>query len=77
MSTGISFVKTTRKGIRRNKAGRIVWWFSVEDALSKALTKVRRFYGVSIPSDGWEKVRLKTYSNSGTEEIVSAIKTAQ
>lgn len=74
MGTGISFVKSTSKGVNTNRAGRTIWWFSVEDVLTKAIAKVRRIYAVKVPVHGWEKVRIKAFNNSDTAEIIQAIK---
>jgi hypothetical protein len=72
MPTGISFFKVTSMGVRKNKAGRVIWWHSSRGALAEAIALTRKMHGLAIPTEGWSKVRIKHYNTSLVEDIIKA-----
>jgi len=70
---GIGFVKRTKAGVRQTQNGRVRWYNTCSGSLLESLRDVRKFYSVQIPSKGWEKVRVRHYSDSDVEQIVRAI----
>lgn len=75
MPTGISFVRTTKKGVKTDRSGRIKWYFGSSTDLSKAITKTRKRYGLKLKHSGWCKVKVKAYNFTNTDEILSNLKT--
>jgi len=72
-SLGIGFLKRTSKGVRTTSNGRVRWYHTNEKALQSALTTVRKNYGISIPSNGWNKVKIKHYNLTDIEEFIQAL----
>lgn len=70
MSTGISFVRKTKKGIYRHRSGITRWYFGDSTTLTKAVAKIRKRYGLKISPKGWEKIKVKAYNLSSVGEIV-------
>lgn len=70
-SVGISFAKALKRGgIRSHKNGTARWYFGSDNSLTRAVSNARRVYGISLPVNGWEKARIKTYNTTDTEEVV-------
>ena len=72
-SLGIGFLKRTRKGVRMTSNGRVRWYHTTETNLQSALTSARQSYGISIPSNGWNKVKVKHYNLTDVEQLIQAI----
>lgn len=72
-SLGIGFLKRTRKGVRTTSNGRVRWYHTNDNAMQSALTNVRRNYGISIPSNGWNKVKVKHYNLTDVEQLIQAL----
>ena len=70
---GIGFIKRTRKGVRMTSNGRVRWYHTNVTDLQSALTSVRCNYGISIPSQGWDKVKIKHYNLSDLEQILKLL----
>ena len=69
-SLGIGFLKRTRKGVRTTANGRVRWYHTNDNAIQSALTSVRQNYGISIPSNGWNKVKVKHYNLTDVEQLI-------
>ena len=41
--------------------------------MQSALTNVRQNYGISIPSNGWNKVKVKHYNLTDVEQLIQAL----
>jgi hypothetical protein len=72
-SLGIGFLKRTRKGVRTTANGRVRWYHTNDNAIQSALTSVRKNYGISIPSNGWNKVKVKHYNLTDVEQLIQAL----
>ena len=72
-SLGIGFLKRTRKGVRTTANGRVRWYHTNDNAIQSALTSVRQNYGISIPSNGWSKVKVKHYNLTDVEQLIQAL----
>jgi len=70
---GIGFLKRTRKGVRTTANGRVRWYHTNNKSIQSAITSVRRNYGISIPSNGWNKVKVKHYNLTEVEELISLL----
>jgi len=70
---GIGFLKRTRKGVRMTSNGRVRWYHTNATDLQSALTSVRSNYGISIPSQGWDKVKVKHYNLTDVEQLIELI----
>ncbi len=70
---GIGFLKRTRKGVRMTSNGRVRWYHTNATDLQSALTSVRSNYGISIPSQGWDKVKVKHYNLTDVEQLIQLI----
>lgn len=73
-STGIAFLKTTRKGLRTHKTGAPRWFFGDSNTLSTAVSRARKRYGLKMPVKGWTKVKARHYNTTTTEEFINAFK---
>jgi hypothetical protein len=72
-SMGIGFLKRTRKGVRMTSNGRVRWYHTNATDLQSALTSVRSNYGISIPSQGWDKVKVKHYNLTDVEQLIELL----
>ena len=70
---GIGFIKRTRKGVRMTSNGRVRWYHTNVTDLQSALTSVRSNYGISIPSQGWNKVKVRHYNLTDIEQIIKLL----
>ncbi len=67
---GIGFVKLKKGGVRRTLNGRVRWYNTCATSLVDSLRAIRKIYKVQVPSSGWEKIRVRHYSNSEVEQII-------
>ena len=72
-SLGIGFLKRTRKGVRMTANGRVKWYHTTETNLQSALTSARQNYGISVPSNGWNKVKVKHYNLTDVEQLIQVL----
>jgi len=70
---GIGFLKRTRKGVRMTANGRVRWYHTTVNDLQTALTSVRQNYGISIPSNGWNKLKVKHYNLTDVEQLIKQL----
>ena len=74
-SIGIGFVRSLKKGgIKCHANGTAKWYFSNDNTLTSAVAKVRDRYSLKVPVKGWEKMRVKVWSNSDAEQIINSLK---
>lgn len=71
---GISFCRMTKKGIKKDRSGKVKWYFGSNGSLGKAIANANRVYRMKIGRKGWSKVRVKAYNLSDAGEIVAELK---
>lgn len=75
LESGIGFLRETKKGgLVKFKNGTARWYLSSTNTLTRAVSQIRRDYGVKCPVNGWETVRCKVYNYTTPEELIEALK---
>jgi len=74
LSTGITFArKLKRNGVKKDKTGGVKWYFGSDTTLSRAVSTARKRYGLKVPVNGWEKVKVKVWNTTDASDIIETL----
>ena len=75
MPIGWAVYKYTRKGIYLCKTKRPKTYCGVSTDFSKAMTNIRNWYSINLPTNGWsDKKSIKVFNGETIEDLLLRIK---
>ena len=75
MAIGWTVHKYTRQGVYLDKTKRPKTYFGVSTDISKAMTNIRNWYGINLPTSGWsDKTQVKTKRFTTMEDFLINLK---